>query len=154
MRIRVEELTVEPSHENDTIDAHLPLLTEHNLSLLPEVRSMATSLASLARLNEKLRFREAHADQADSDRKSSSDPEDSLPCLDVATHTEVCTSRADIAEGVALLENTRHETSSVHGTVFQCHSNGITVDTAHEKAEQRPNSKELLKRPAVDRSNL
>lgn len=115
---------------------------------------MATSLASLARLNEQLRFREAHADQADSDGKSSGDPEDGLPCVDGAAHAEVCASRADIAERVALLENTRHETSSVHGTVLQCHSNGITVDTTHEKAEQRPNSKELLKRRAVDRGDL
>lgn len=87
MRLRLEELTVEPSHENDTVDAHLPLLTEHNLGLLPEVRSMATSLASLARLNEELRFREAHADQANSDGKPSCDPEDSLPCVDGAAHS-------------------------------------------------------------------
>lgn len=82
------------------------------------MRSMATSLASLARFNEQLRLREAHADQAYSNGKASGDPEDSLPCVGAAAHAEIGARRADITERVALLENSRHETPGVHGAVF------------------------------------
>ena len=94
-----QPLTVKPGHENNTVDTHLPLLTEHNLRFLPERRrSCIALLAQLLGLYELLRLRKADTDQAHRDGKAGRDPEYSLPRLDCTAHAQVCASCANVTE--------------------------------------------------------
>lgn len=145
---------VEPRHEDDAVNAHLPLLLEHDLSLSPESTSRNTLLARLLGLNELLGFREADTDEADSNGKSGSDPEDSLPALNGCTDTKVGACSTYVAERVTLLQDTGHKTTSVGWAILESHCDSVTVHTTHEQAEQTADSQELLEGCAVDCADL
>lgn len=106
-------VVVEPGHEEDTVDAHLPLGAEHGAAFLPEGARTCRLLAGLLGVDEDLGFGEAETNETDTDREASSDPEDSLPRLGGATNTEVGTGGDNVAKGVALLHDAGHETASI-----------------------------------------
>lgn len=97
-------------------------------------------------------------------------PENCLPAVCRATNTEVGTGCKDIPQGVALLKDSRHETSGIYTetgqsvlhhrgdeslrAMLQGHRNGISIHTTHEQAEQAAHSQELLECPAVNRRDL
>lgn len=69
---------IEPSHKNDTVNAHLPLLAKHELCFLPECTSGDVLVAVLLGLKKLLTFREAQASESNGNGETSSDPEHSL----------------------------------------------------------------------------
>lgn len=163
---------VKPRHEDDAVNAQLPLLFEHVLRLSPERRRSCMLLASFFRFDEQLRLGEADANEADTDGQASGNPEDSLPALNTATDAEVCACSTNIAKRVALLENAGHKTTSVCRTVLKRHCNSVAISvdivlallvwmcrwknihSTHEKSKQTSDSQELLERMTVDRRYL
>lgn len=71
---------VKPAHENDSVDAHLPLLLEHAAKALAEVLG-AGALGGLVGLNELLGFGPSQTKEADSKREAGADPEHGGPRL-------------------------------------------------------------------------
>jgi len=149
--VRVE---VEPGHEEDAVKTHAPLLLEHSLGLDPESTRCLSALASLLGLNELLGFRECDADETNGNGESSTNPEDGLPRLHRIANTQVGTRSEHVSKGVSLLEDTRHKTTSIGGTVLKSHGDGVTVDTAHEETKKGADSKELLEGGGVDGGDL
>lgn len=99
-----------------------------------------------------------------------SNPEDGLPAIGRAADAEVGARREDVAEGVALLQDARHQSTgrdseqsvsvAVHleadylRALLKSHGDGISVHTAHGQPEQTPHGQELREGPAVDGGNL
>lgn len=71
VRIRIHDhnvpIEIEPSHENYAVDAHLPLLRQHLLRFGPESTDSDILVSVLLGLNKLLAFREANANETDSD---------------------------------------------------------------------------------------
>lgn len=79
-------------------------------------------------------------------------PEHRLPTIGSSTNSEVGTGGKDISQGISLLQNARHETTSINAKIhesigkiviqprhlramFQSHGDGIPIDTSHEKTK-------------------
>lgn len=158
--LRCVRVKVEPRHQHDTIDAKPPFLGQHLLTLPPESASPALLmqlrmfLLMFAGCDELWGLGEESTNQTDTDREAGTDPEDSFPGIGTATDTEVATGGDHIAEGIALLKDTGHKTSSVCWAIFKSHSDCRAVDTAHKEAEEGSNSQERSERGRVDRCNL
>ena len=60
-----------PSHEDDAVNAHLPLLLEHLAEIHPEFTSCRLLAAGCASLAELFGLREEDTDDADPDRDTS-----------------------------------------------------------------------------------
>lgn len=118
--VGVWSLTVEPSHEDYAIDTHLPLLTKHDLGLLPKCGGIPglALLACFPSLDELLGFGEKNANEADADGDARADPKHHLPAVGFASDAEVGACCADVTEAVSLLEDAGHETSGINGAVF------------------------------------
>lgn len=145
---------IEPGHHDNTINAQSPLLTEHLAGFDPEGRGGGFALPFSLGTNKLLRFGEEEADDSDTNGQTGADPEDGFPGLGGTSNAEVGTGGEDIAERVALLEDSRHEASRIDGTVFESHGNGVAIDTTHEKTEERADGEKLGKGGAVDGGNL
>lgn len=74
---------------------------------------MSLLVASLLCLKELLRLRKQDTDETNSDRESSTNPEDRLPGVGSSTNTQVGTGSENVTEGVTLLQDTAHKTTSV-----------------------------------------
>lgn len=70
---------VEPSHQDDAVDAHAPLLDEHLARLDPEGSGRRVACPCFLCGDELLGLGEQEADQADPDGQAGADPEDRLP---------------------------------------------------------------------------
>ena len=129
-------------------------MREHFAGFSPKSRGGGLALSFTLGTNELLGFGEEEADDSNSNGQSGADPEDGFPGLGRASDTEIGTGGDDITERVTLLEDSRHETSSIDGTVFESHGNGVAIDTTHEETEERANSEKLGKGGAVYGCNL
>ena len=69
-----QPVEVEPSHQNDAVNTHLPLLRKHSLRFFPEVNSLNILVAIFLSLEELLALRKANTDEADSNRDPSCCP--------------------------------------------------------------------------------
>jgi hypothetical protein len=69
-----QPVEVEPSHQNDTVNAHLPLLCKHPLRFSPEVNSRNILVAIFLSLEELFALRKANTDETDSNRDASCCP--------------------------------------------------------------------------------
>ena len=140
---------VEPGHEDDTVDAKLPLLPKHNLSLTPEVTSTDVFMACLLSLEELLALGEANSESTNTDRDTSTCPEYNLemllvpgsswmgempylPGFRLTTNSQICASSQDVSKRVTLLQDTGHQTSGIDGAMLKSHCDGVTIDTSHE----------------------
>jgi hypothetical protein len=56
-----------PSHQDDAVNAHLPLLPEHLLRLTPKCAGVTGFLAGLLGFEELFGFREAYANESNTD---------------------------------------------------------------------------------------
>lgn len=110
-------LTIEPSHQDYTVDTHLPLLNKHELGLLPE-SARTTLIAILPGLNELLGLRKTAANKTNTDREAGCNPENDLPGFDCTADSEIGTCSEDIAHRISLLQDTRHQTASICRAIF------------------------------------
>ena len=69
-----QPVEVEPSHQNDAVNTHLPLLRKHSLRFSPEINSRNILVAIFLSLEELLALRKANTDEADSNRDPSCCP--------------------------------------------------------------------------------
>ena len=99
------QLTVEPRHEDDAVDAHPPLLDEHHLGFLPEGGRRLGFLTLPPRVEELLRLGKQAADQTHADGQTCTDPEDRLPAIGRTTDAKIGTRGAHVAKRVALLQD-------------------------------------------------
>jgi hypothetical protein len=127
-------LTVEPGHEKDAVDAELPFLGEHDLGFLPEGRGVSMGFSGLASFDELPGLGEEAADDADADGDAGSDPEDGLPAVVGTADTEIGACGAHVAEGIPLLEDTRHQTAGIGGAVLERHGDGVAVASVCQQA--------------------
>ena len=101
-----------------------------------------------------LRFGEADAHEAYSDGKAGGDPEDRLSRARGSADTQIGTGSKNVAERVALLQDTRHETAGVDRATLQGHCDGVAIEAAHEETKETSDAQELLKSGAVYGGNL
>lgn len=104
---------VEPCHQEDTVDTHAPLFLQHLLRLGPESTRSLARFASFLCFDELLRLRKENTNEADGDREASADPKYRLPGFDGIADTQISTRGENVAEGVTLLKDTAHQTTSV-----------------------------------------
>ena len=145
---------VEPSHEDDAVNAHPPFFGQHMARLAEEGGRGDFGFAGAFGFEELVGLRETDADETDGDGEAGGDPEDRLPGLGGAADAQVGASGEDVAERVALLQDAGHEASGVDGAILQGHGDGVTVDATHKQAEETPDGEELLEGGAVDGGDL
>ena len=80
-------IVVEPRHEDDTVDAHSPLLLQHLLGFRPEDSRRGALLAFSFPLDELFAFWEGNPNETNSNAQASSDPEDGFKGLGLATNS-------------------------------------------------------------------
>lgn len=139
MRARLTYHKVESGHEQDEIDEQQPVPLEGDLALLKESRGdAATDLGTdgLA-LSESLGLGETQAEDDDEDGRASSEPVEGSPAVrggvDEAAGERCC---QQVSEGVALLQETGHDTARLHGTVLESGGRCITIQSAHGDSEE------------------
>lgn len=146
---------IEPSHENNTVNNHLPLCLQHTTSLSSERReSNMVMRIRLLGLQELFALREQQSGESDGHGQASGNPENSLPCLGCSSHTEIGAGCEDVPKGVSLLQDTGHQTSCVDGAMFKSHSDGVSVNSSHEETEEGTDSEELVEGLGVDGRDL
>jgi hypothetical protein len=64
-------------------------------------------------LDELLRLRESDSNKSNKNGEAGSDPEDNLPAVGRVAYAKVGASSQNITEGVSLLQDTTHETTSI-----------------------------------------
>lgn len=167
-------VVVEPGHEHNAVDDHLPFLPQHGLGLLPEC-TRRHMLSGFLSSDELLRLWEQATDETGCERESGGDPEDRLPGLRRTSDTKIGASREDETERVTLLQNSAHQTTGIDAencvsirtqkrlfdlgceslrAVLKSHGDGISIYTTHKQAKKGTNSEKLLEGCAVDGGNL
>ena len=142
--------TMRTRHEQDRIYAEHPVFLEHLARLVEEdlglVRRGVAARERLGlRAKEHLALREEHAQDGGEGRDASCAPEERTPCLSrLGNEVEIDDCGDEIADGVALLEDARRETTGFDGQVFERRGRSKAPDTTHGYAEERADSEELL----------
>lgn len=144
-RVREE---VETSHEQDTVDADLPLTLEHvlerftkGLGLGGTVRTLFGFLSLVSK--EEFRFGQDGSEAGSKEGKTSTEVEEDSPVVG-SNHprAQVDRSGQEVAKGVTLLEDTRVETSRSGRHVLQGSGSTHTPDTTHTDTKETSNSQE------------
>lgn len=69
---------IEPSHQNNAVNTHLPFLPKHFLGLSPEISGSDVLVPTFLGLEELFALGEADADESDCNRDTSCSPKNSL----------------------------------------------------------------------------
>lgn len=105
---------------------------------------MASLLALLLGTTELLALGETHAHEADKETRACTDVEQVFESIRTTTrgNAEVEDSGKEVTERVALLEDTRHQTTGLDGNGLESHGDGAAPDTAHSDTKEGANSEE------------
>lgn len=91
-------VVIEPSHEDDAVDAHAPFLGQHVSGFAEEGGGRHFWLSGRFGGEELLRFGETDSDEADGDGEAGGDPEDGFPGIGGAADAEVGAGGEHVAE--------------------------------------------------------
>lgn len=92
-----------------------------------------------------VRLGQQEAEDYNQDRRACAKPVQGSPGVWGGVDETPCEGGGEeIAERVALLQDTGHQATSLLGKIFQCGSCGIAVQTAHGYTKQGPTGEELV----------
>ena len=137
-------------HEQHGVDAQKPVPLEHLPSLMEEdlglvLRRVPTRERRLLRADEDLALGQEQPHKRRERGDAGRAPEERAPCRRrLRNEVQVDHCFEQLADRVALLEDTRGETTDFYGQVFERGGCSKTPDTAHSDTEERADGKELL----------
>ena len=138
------------SHEQDGVDAEEPVLLEHLAGLVQEDPGLVLPLRAASGslglgTKEDLALREERAEDTREGRDAGGAPEEGTPgLLGLGDKVEVDDGGDEVADGVALLEDARRETTRLYGQCLEGGRGSHTPDTAHGDTEDGADTEELL----------
>ena len=137
-------------HEQDGVDAEEPVLLEHLAGLVQEDPGLVLPLRAASGslglgTKEDLALREERAEDTREGRDAGGAPEEGTPgLLGLGDKVEVDDGGDEVADGVALLEDARRETTRLDGQVFESGGGGQAPDTTHGDTKEGADGEELL----------
>lgn len=136
---------VEKGHELDR-ESHdaTPLGLDDNTRLLHELLRMTSLLALLLGTQELLALRETHTREPNEETSTGTDVEQVLEAVGASAGSDgqVEDRREEVAERVALLQDSRHQTTGFKRNRLEGHGDGAAPDASHADTEERTDTEE------------